>query len=404
MKNKYIFYTHQLLLQPDTAHEIHDVLCANAAANLGYAAVLVYPDKGNGALNPARWIFPFQPKQPDAKFVEFYNTQEKLKVAPLAMPWPIDRIQGKLTDSSTIATKYYLPFHLQAYTKIVHTRDWNFTKAAIKNKIPVIYECHYFQERLFEPEIVHSPLFQIAITQSEPVRESLIKYGMPQEKVVWLYNGFEQSFLDRQPEVAQQWRRELLADGREQLVVYSGALYRFKGIDLLIDVAKELPDVQFAITGGKESQVQAYQQIARDKQVENIRFLGWILPRERLVSLFQAADVLAHPHCSGKAANFTNPVKFFQYMASGTPIAVTEIPPLMVFKNSPLVAGWCEPDYADKFAGCIKYVLKSYPRRIEGYADNINFARQFSWENRINKILSYVDESFRPPILSESLN
>jgi glycosyltransferase involved in cell wall biosynthesis len=191
-----------------------------------------------------------------------------------------------------------------------------------------------------------------------------------------------------------------LANGRKHLVVYSGALYRFKGIDLLMEVAKKLPDIQFAITGGQDAQVQAYQQIASDRQVENINFLGWILPRERLVSLLQAADVLAHPHCSGKEANFTNPVKFFQYMAAGTPIAVTEIPPLMLFKDSPLVAGWCIPDNPDEFAGCIQRILIAYPRRIEGYTDSIDFARQFSWEDRANKILSYVDESFRPEILN----
>jgi glycosyltransferase involved in cell wall biosynthesis len=400
MKNKYIYYTDKISLQPDTAHEIHDVLCANAVANLGYASVLVYPDHSPNALNPVRWIYPFQPKQPDADFIAFYNVQEKLKVSPLSMPWPIDRIQGKLTNSSTIATKYYLPFHLQHHTKIVHTRDWNFAKAAIKHQIPVIYERHYFQERPFEPEIVHSPFFQIAITQSEPVRESLVKCGMPSEKVVWLYNGFEQSFLVRQPEAAAQWRQELLTDGRQHLVVYSGALYRFKGIDLLIDVAKELPQIQFAITGGKQSQVQFYQQQAQAHQVENIKFLGWILPRERLVSLLQAADVLAHPHCSGQEANFTNPVKFFQYMAAGTPIAVTEIPPLMVFKNSPLIADWCEPDHPQKFAACIHHLLEKYPRKIAGYADSINFARQFSWEERTQKILSYLDESLRPPIVN----
>jgi glycosyltransferase involved in cell wall biosynthesis len=399
MKHHYIYYTDKISLQPDTAHEIHDVLCANAAANLGYSSVLVYPDKGNNALNPLRWFAPFHPIQPDTKFIEFYNTQEKLKIAPLAMPWFIDRIQGKLTNSSTIATKYYLPVHLQHHTKVVHTRDWNFVKAAIKYQIPVIYERHYFQELLFEPEIVNSPFFQIAITQSEPVRESLIKYGMPPEKVIWLYNGFEQSFLVRQPEAAEEWRRELLTDERKYLVVYSGALYRFKGIDLLIDVAKQLPEIQFAVTGGKDSQVQDYQRLAKDHQVENIKFLGWILPRERLVSLLQAADILAHPHCSGKEANFTNPVKFFQYMAAGTPIVVTEIPPLMVFKNSPLVAGWCEPDNPYKFAECIEHVLKKYPRKPEGYTESINFALQFSWEERTRKIMSYLDVSFRPPII-----
>ncbi|BAY39109.1 group 1 glycosyl transferase [Nostoc sp. NIES-2111] len=400
MKNQYIFYSKTLSQQPDTAHEIHDVLCANAAANLGYDSVLVYPEPKRGSLNTLSLFSPFQPRQPDKDFVEFYDVQDKLKVASLPMPWPIDCIGGKFTASSTIISRYYLPFQLLRHTKIVHTRDWNFVKAAVKNRIPTIYERHYFQKEKIPTGVTESPFFQIAVTQSEIIRQSLIEQGFPPEKVVWLHNGFEQSFLLRQPQEAAAWRKELLGNVSQPLVVYSGALYPFKGIDVLIDAAKELPQVQFVVTGGKEEQVTAYQQIAKDKQVENIKFLGWVLPRQRLVSLFQAADILVHPHCSGKSANFTNPVKFFQYMASGTPIVITEIPPLMLFKEMPLAAVWCEPDNPVKLAQALKQAIEIYPRRIEGYTNNIALAKPFSWENRIDKILSYVDEPFRPQLIA----
>lgn len=399
MKNKYIFFSRTISLKPDTAHEIHDVLCANAAANMGYSSVLLYPDSQRGCWNPQGLFSPLHLIQPDQKFVEFYGVQDKLQLAILPMPWPIDCVGGKFTSASTVLTRYYLPIHLLPHTKIVHTRDWNFAKAAVKNQIPTIYERHYFQENKFDPEIVNSPFFQIAITQSEPIRQSLIEQGMPTEKVVWLHNGFEKSFLLRQPEEAEEWRKELLGNERQYLVVYSGALYPFKGVDVLIDAAKKLPQVQFVITGGKEEQVTAYQQQAREKQVDNVKFLGWILPRQRLVSLFQAADILAHPHCSGKSANFTNPVKFFQYMASGTPIVITEIPPLMLFKDMPLSAVWCEPDHPKQLAKAIEQGLEIYPRKTTGYINNIELAKQFSWENRAEKILSYVDESLRPPIV-----
>ncbi|HBE20148.1 MAG TPA: glycosyl transferase family 1 [Cyanobacteria bacterium UBA11149] len=400
MDKHYILFSRNISLKPGNAHEIHDVICANAAANLGYSSVLVYPDPDNTAWNPVKLLSPFTPRQPDSKFQKFYNSQEKLKVAPLPKPWPIDRfkgkISGKLSNFNTILSKYYFPFHILHHTKIVHTRDWNFVKTVIKHKVPVIYERHYYQEKPFEPEIVSSPFFQIAVTQSEIIRQSLIQYGMPPEKVVWLDNGFEQLFLMRQPQEAEAWRKELLTDGQKQLVIYSGSLHGFKGIHILIDAAKELPEIQFALTGGTESQLQEYQEIIRTNNIHNVTFLGWILPKDRLISLLQAADVLVHPHCSGNAADFTNPVKFFQYMASGTPMVATEIGPLMRFKSSPIVAAWCPPDNPTELAQSIEYTLNTYPRKIEGYGESIKFARQFSWENRTEKILSYVQESMRP--------
>ena len=226
----------------------------------------------------------------------------------------------------------------------------------------------------------------------------MILNGMPPEKVITLHNGFNHLFLARQTEAAQNWRQQLLEDDRQHLAVYAGGLYPFKGVDMLVDVALELPRVQFAIAGGDSSQVTAYQQLAKSKQVNNIKFLGY-LPQNQLASLLQAADVLTHPHCLTEAATFTSPLKFFDYMASGTPIVATEIASLMEFKSGNIAATWCEPDNPHQFAQSIRDCLTKYPRKSEGYAETLNFVKQFSWENRIQKIMGYVEESVRSQII-----
>jgi glycosyltransferase involved in cell wall biosynthesis len=397
MTKHYIFFTRNVLPQPQ-AHLVQVAHTANAAANLGYPAVLVYLQKGLKALNPIDLIFPFRPRKPDEELAKFYNIQDKLKVAPLPMPWPIDFVNNKLANSSTLATKYYFPLHILPKTKIVHTRDWNFVKAAIAQGIPAIYEHHHHEEKKFEPEIVKSPLFQISVTVADTIRSTMIQNGMPPEKVIKLHNGFNHLFLERQPEKAAEWRQKLLGNKREHLVVYSGALHEFKGVNLLIDVAKELPEIQFALAGGNEDQVKKYQKLAQEKQVENIAFLGH-LTQDKLASLLQAADILAHPHLSGEAATFTSPLKLFDYMASGTPIVSSKIPPLKEFESTKAVAGWCEPDDPHQFAQCLQQVLQTHPRKPEGYADSMEFVNQFSCENRLAKILSYVEDSMRPTLV-----
>jgi glycosyltransferase involved in cell wall biosynthesis len=394
MSKYYVFFTRNILPQPNVASLVQVAHSANAAANLGYPVVLVYLRKGWNAFNPVDLIRPFQPRKPDEKLAKIYNLQDKLKVADLPMPWPIDILDSKWTSSSTIVSKYYLPIHLLKSTKIVHTRDWNFVKAAIKKGIPAIYEQHHHEDKKFEPEIVRNPLFQIAVTVANTVRNSMIQNGMPPEKVIKLHNGFNQLFPARQAENAQNWRQQLLTDGRQYLAVYAGGLYQFKGVDMLVDVAEKLPDVQFAIAGGDSSQVTAYQELAKSKQVNNIKFLGY-LPQNQLASLLQAADVLTHPHCLTEAATFTSPLKFFDYMASGTPIVATEIPSLLEFKSGNIAATWCAPDHPHQFAESIQASLTKYPRKVEGYAETMDFVKHFSWENRIEKILSYVDEEVR---------
>ncbi len=395
----YIYFIKEELPLPQ-AHLVQSTNAANAVANLGYSTVLIYPSKGKEALNPINLIRPFRPRKAPEQLIKYYNLQEKLRVSPLPMPFPIDYVKTKFTNSNTLASKYYFPFHILPTTKIVHSRDWNFVEAAVKNGVPAIYEHHHHEDKPFVQEIVKNPLFQIAVTVADTVRQSMIANGMPPEKVVKLHNGYNRLFMERHPKAATEWRKKLLKNGREQLVVYSGALENFKGIDILVEVAKKLPQVQFVCAGGKEKQVTHYRQLAQEKQVDNINFIGFILQQE-LASLLQAADILAHPHCSGPAATFTSPLKLFDYFASGTPIVATRIPSLIEFENTEAIAAWCEPDSATQFTASVARVLETHPWKIEGYSDSIEFVKEFSWENRAAKILSYVDESLRPVISEE---
>lgn len=388
MTQHYVVFTRHTFEQP-AAHLVWAANSANGAANLGCPALLVHLQRGRRALNPIGWFAPRLPQPPDADLAQRYSLQPQLRVMPLPMPYPIDRWPTKWTNASTIACKYYLPVHLRRYAKLVHSRDWNFVKAAVQQGIPAIYEHHHFEDKRFEPEFAHHPLLPLVVTVADNVAASLIDSGIPADKVVKLHSGFNQTFLQRHPAAAQQWRDRLLK-GREALVVYSGGLYRFKGVDLLLAVADLLPHVQFALAGGNPTQVQAYQHIG---QRSNVTFLGH-LAHDELPSLLQAADVLAHPHCAGAAASFTSPLKFFEYLAAGTPIVATAIPPLLEFKDA--IAGWCEPDRPEQFADRLRQVLETHPRRSEGYADSIAFARQFSWENRTRRLFSLLEGWMRP--------
>lgn len=395
MSKHYIFFTRRALPLPNVASQVQVAHSANAAANLGYSTVLVYIYQGQEAINPIQWLRPFHPEKPGENMVKAYNIQDKLKVVKLPMPWPIDRgWGGKWTSSSTVVSKYYFPFHILPHAKIVHTRDWNFLEVAIKHGVPVIYEQNHHNDRKFDPKIVKSHLFQISVTVAETVRESMIENGMPREKIITIHSGYNQVFSSRDLLGAKKCREQLVGNGKP-MVVYAGGLYWFKGVDMLIDVAKELPQVQFVIASGDSSQVQAYQKQAKDKEVINAQFLGYI-QQNKLVNLLQAADILAHPHCMSQAATFSSPLKFFDYLASGTPIVATKIPILKEFHSCNAIVEWCEPDNPIAFAQCIQKVLLTHPRKEEGYIKSIEYAKEFSYENRISKIMSYVDESIRP--------
>jgi glycosyltransferase involved in cell wall biosynthesis len=401
----YVFFTRSTLPSVDKAHLVHDVHSANAAANLGYPTVLVYLKDALSSYNPLDWIQPFHPKSPHPALVEFYNIQDRLKTVDLAMPWPFGKGKGgKWTSRSTLVSKYYFPIHIFAKTGILHTLDWNLVKVAIQHQIPVIYEREHFQSNPYDLEIVQSPYFQVAVTVADPIRQDMIKNGMPPDKIIQLPLGYNQAFLARHS-AAAQWRQDLLGRSFRHLVVYSGGLYSFKGVDLLLEVAQSFPDVKFAFAGGDSAQVDQYRGKVRALGLQNAEFLGY-LPHGRLPGLLQAADALAHPHLSGEASTFTSPLKLFDYLASGTPIVASRIAALENGPFDALIDAWCEPDQPQAFANGLRQILTTKPRPAQGFVRDPHTIRQFSWEARIEAILEHVDDSYKrvlgkPNVLSQ---
>lgn len=397
-RNLYLFFIREALPQP-SAHSIQVVQCANAAASLGYPTWLAYLNRGQGAANPSRWVFPLRPQSPHPEFSQFYGSQLDLKLLPLALPWPIDRIRHRMTNASTITCKYYWPLFLQHRTRLVHTRDWNFVKAALKAAVPVIYECHHFRSQTYEPEVVNHPLLQVAVTVVDTVRDNMIANGMPAEKILVAPNGFNRQFLDRHPAEAAAWRQRLLKEGFRQLVVYAGALHPFKGIDLLLEAAHELPFIKFAIAGGPTEQQQHYQTKIEQQGLKNVELLGF-LTQTQLAELLQAADVLAHPHLLGAAASFTSPLKLFDYLASGTPIVASRIPSLNQPQFNDWVAAWCEPNQVQSFVEGLRIVIRDRPRPQTGFQQSDQMLQKFSWKSRMQGILARVETPYRPSLIS----
>jgi glycosyltransferase involved in cell wall biosynthesis len=370
------------------------VQCANAAANLGYAPWLVYLDHSPRAWRPQRWVNP-RPHAVEQDFAHFFNIQQRLQLLPLAMPWPIDRVRHKLTNSSTIACKYYWPLHLQSKTALVHTRDWNFAKATLKSQVPVIFECHHLDQKPFEPEFAQSPWLQAVVTVINTVKANILERGMPAEKVHVVPNGFNQNFLRRAPEAANQWRRQLLGNKYTKLAVYAGALYPFKGIDLILEIAPQLPMVKFVLAGGPEDQQLHYRRIVQERPLGNVELVGF-LAQQDLAHLLQGADVLLHPHLLGPASTFTSPLKLFDYIAAGTPIVASRIPSLTGWPFDELVDVWCKPNHPPALATGLRDLLNRQGRPPAGFTRDAKVLQQFSWEARIEAILEHVEPRYRP--------
>ena len=203
------------------------------------------------------------------------------------------------------------------------------------------------------------------------------------------------------PTTARQW----LAEGVEQAAIhfaegdfvagYSGHFYPGRGVQLLLDLAKRLPNVRFLLLGGEPQDVARLRAEAQARQLDNLTITGFVanadLPR------YQAAcDLLLMPYqrqvagsSGGDIAAVFSPLKLFEYMACRRPILSSDLPALREVlnqENAVLLPG----DEQQAWVQAIRELQGHPERRAELAARARQDASHYSWENRAALILEGI--------------
>jgi glycosyltransferase involved in cell wall biosynthesis len=109
------------------------------------------------------------------------------------------------------------------------------------------------------------------------------------------------------------------------LLVYSGTLEPYQGIDLLLAAFQQLgaraSDVSLLVIGGSPAQVERYSSLAKSLDIgPRCSFVGR-LPQETTRSYCRRATLLMSPRTVGS----NTPLKIYEQIASGIPIVATRI-------------------------------------------------------------------------------
>ena len=120
---------------------------------------------------------------------------------------------------------------------------------------------------------------------------------------------------------------------------YTGHLYTGRGRELLLDLAKRLPQAAFLVVGGEASDIDAFRNEIQAQRVDNLILTGFVPNAE--LPLYQAAcDVLIMPYqqrvaasSGGDISRYLSPMKLFEYLASRRPIISSDLPVLQEVLN-----------------------------------------------------------------------
>ena len=234
--------------------------------------------------------------------------------------------------------------------------------------------------------------FLINICHSEYTRRKYLGLGVPESKLRCVHNGFEPQRLLR-PLPVEDARRALGVPDGTRTVVYTGRLNHKKGLDLVIEAARRLPDLLFILVGSYgEGPIET---MARP--LANVRIVRW-QPPEMLPRYIFAADILLIPPSWKPLTAFGStvlPLKLFLYMASGRPILAGATPDVREVLRHDENAFLCTPDCPDSLVDGIIAVTRDTMLAARLAATALAESRDFTWQARAHKIADILDSRLR---------
>lgn len=255
-------------------------------------------------------------------------------------------------------------------------------------KVRVIYEVHdYPTGQWWLYRYTAQRVHKIQTNNYQKVARVLNDMNVSKDKVYAVHNGVDIEEFDIAVS-KESARAQLKLDLRKQYAVYTGHLYDWKGVPVLAEAAKFMPDIDVLIVGG------TYEDIASMKiryaGVINVHFLGHS-PHHKIPLFLKAADVLVLPNsgCNDLSRFHTSPIKLFEYMASKRPIVASDLPTIreiLQFNNAILVPPDNPKILAEAVLKACTHDVDNSRRVEQAYSDVL----AYSWHNRAQRIFKYI--------------
>jgi len=215
---------------------------------------------------------------------------------------------------------------------------------------------------------------------SEGLRNFYISKGVAGERIVVAPDGVDLSRYIDLPSL-EEARRRLSLSQDKKIVIYNGHLHTWKGVDILAQAARLLPeDFLVLYMGGTDSDIETFTKIHRDNT--HIVVVGRKPDSLRPLYL-RASNVAVLPNTAHNVISreYTSPLKLFGYMAAGVPIVASDLPSIREVL-SPETAYLVEADNPEALARAIIKAVEDVdePKKKAGRAHEL--ISRYTWENR----------------------
>ena len=222
--------------------------------------------------------------------------------------------------------------------------------------------------------------FDIVLTVNDFLAEKSLKYN-PNTYTIknatnffTFYNCYSEKII---PNMIKKLKR--------QMIGYIGWLNSLRlDEELIYFIAKSKPEWQFVFMGPKSDPLPLGNRIPR---LENMHILSPV-PYSMLPSYLTAFDVCILPNKVNCHTRGNDPIKIYDYLASGNPIVSTRTAGVEQFKQDIRIC-----DSSMEFLQCLELALKENTTELRVRRQEI--ARRHSWQTRIEEVYNIIKPRLR---------
>lgn len=270
-----------------------------------------------------------------------------------------------------------------------------------KTGVPFVWEAHeehvhkrskflsWYLERMIVRTSRRPELIKV-VAISDALGKVWESYGVPAEKLLTAHDGVDLSLFGN-PLPKHAARQQLGLPSDRRLIAYTGTLRADRGIAMMLESARRIPEAEFVLIGGTSAEVTHWQSEAARIGASNVRFTGKIAHRDVPLWL-SAADILL-PMRTWQESNVRvcSPMKLFEYMAAQRLIVGPAFPTVLEVIKDGEHALLFTPDDIGAMEAALRKGLAmaddpALPRRAYE-----TVAQHYTWESRCRLILESLE-------------
>ncbi len=371
-----ILYISKSVIPSRSANSIHVMKMCQAFANNGHEVVLLAPNTK------------YQYEKNVNDIYSYYAVKKNFHIIKLFHP----NFKGG-AFLYTISIFFYLLLNRRfdlIYGRFLH----GIYAATFLNK-KVIYETHLpvsdkkDHRLIIFKRLIKSKYLIKMVVISEALKKIYLEKGFLNESKIQVAHDGADSVENLNNRI------ELLGEKKNLKVGYVGHLYKGRGIQTIIDCAKNLNDMTFHLVGGLTKDIEYWKSYIKKLNIENVFFYGFVSPIET-IKYRNSFDIFLAPYekkvsifgsNESDTSKFMSPLKIFEYMSHKKPIIASDLPVIREVlneSNSLLV----ECDNIDLWINSLKKLRVSKNRELIANKALIDFSN-YSWNNRAILVIKY---------------